>query len=625
MDERLLRHYNRELQHLREMGGEFAREFPKIAGRLGLEDLECADPYVERLLEGFAFLAARVQLQMEAEFPRFTQYMFETMYPHYLSPTPSMGVVQFVPDLSQGSLAEGPIVARGSQLRSQPPQGSRTRCTFTTAHDVQLWPLEIVEAAYHTRDLASLGLQLPRGARAALRLRLRTTDRSPIAALPLDSLTIHLRRPLGEAVMLYEQLFAQLLDVVVHSAARPPQIQHHIGKDGIEQVGFTPDEALLPYGPRSFQGYRLLQEYFAFPTRFMFVALRGLNAGAEQVEGSELDITCIFNAVNPELENTVSATDFALFCTPVVNLFEKRLDRIHVTDRFSEFHVISDRTAPLDFEVHSLLSVHGYGSRSNGEEQLFESFYRARDTSPSAAAACYYAARRMPRTLNQNEQRGRRRSSYPGSELYISLVDSADAPYSAELRQLGLRALCTNRDLPVLLAVGKGASDFTLESGDPVASIRVLGSLTAPLPSHADSGEVAWRLISHMTPNYLSLTDTEGGDAASALRDVLVLYADPSRPEIRKQIDGVRAVHSSPATQRITATGPAAFARGLAVNVTFDETAFEGFGIFVLGAVLDRFFARYVTMNVFTTTSIHSAQRGKVAQWPARTGQLRNL
>ena len=118
MDPRLLDYYNRELRFIREMGGEFAEEFPKIAGRLGLESFECADPYVERLLEGFAFLAARVQLRIDGQFPRFTQHLLEMIYPNYLAPTPSMAVVQFQPDLNEGGLADGFVVRRGSALRS---------------------------------------------------------------------------------------------------------------------------------------------------------------------------------------------------------------------------------------------------------------------------------------------------------------------------------------------------------------------------------------------------------------------------------------------------------------------------------------------------------------------------
>ena len=128
MDRRLLRYYNRELQHLREMGGEFAREFPKIAGRLGLEALACADPYVERLLEGFAFLAARVHLKLDAEFPRFTQSMLETIYPHYLTPTPSMAVVQFHPDLTVGARGVGFVVPRDPALGACLGMGEQTAC-----------------------------------------------------------------------------------------------------------------------------------------------------------------------------------------------------------------------------------------------------------------------------------------------------------------------------------------------------------------------------------------------------------------------------------------------------------------------------------------------------------------
>src|SRR5713101_556004 len=148
MDPRLLKYYNRELQFMREMGGEFAKEFPKIAGRLGLDGFECADPYVERLLEGFAFLAARVQLKIDAEFPRFTQHLLETIYPGYLAPVPSMAMVQFQPDPSEGSLAAGVPVPRGSALRSMLGKGEITACEYRTAHEVTLWPVEIQEVEH---------------------------------------------------------------------------------------------------------------------------------------------------------------------------------------------------------------------------------------------------------------------------------------------------------------------------------------------------------------------------------------------------------------------------------------------------------------------------------------------
>src|ERR1700685_3061096 len=142
MDTRLLEYYNRELRYLRELGGEFAREFPKVSQRLGLDSFACADPYVERLLEGFAFLAARVHLKIDDEFPRFTQHLLEIVYPHYLAPTPSMGIMQLRPNLNESVLAQGYRVPRGSSLRSVLGRGDQTACEYRTAHDVTLWPLE---------------------------------------------------------------------------------------------------------------------------------------------------------------------------------------------------------------------------------------------------------------------------------------------------------------------------------------------------------------------------------------------------------------------------------------------------------------------------------------------------
>ena len=627
MQQRLLQTYNRELQHLREMGGEFAREFPKIAGRLGLPQdpkEEVTDPYVERLLEGFAFLAARIQLKIDAEFPRFVQHLFETVYPNYLSPLPSMAMVRFEADLTEGALGEGPVVPRGSELRSLLGKGDQTRCMYTTAHDVRLWPVELVEATYHTRDLSTLGLPEIREARAGVRIRLRATAGLKFSELALDDLVLHIRGIGAIPMRLYEQLLTHAVAVVVHPPTRPPAWHEILPGSAVGQVGFEDDEALLPCGPRSFQGYRLLQEYFAFPARFMFVSVSGLQRAIRRCDDNTLDVTVFLREEDLELDKALTDQNFSLFCTPAINLFKKRLDRIHLSDRFSEFHVVPDRTAPLDYEVHSILEATGYGARGKEEEQAFEPFYSARD-SDGGGSDCYYAVHRVARLLSERERLGKRRStSYPGSEIYLSLVDINAAPYRSELRQLGVTALCTNRDLPLQMPVGEGQTDFTLDTGAPVKAIRCLGKPTEPHPSHAE-GEFAWRLISQLTPNYLSIADTEQGEAASALRDTLALYAETARAEIAKQIEGVRSVEARPVVRRVGESGPTSFARGLEVTVTMDETAFEGSGIFLLGAVLDRFFAKYVTINVFTTTVIKSVQRGEVKRWPVRTGRRHNL
>lgn len=620
MDRRLLRYYERELQHLRGMGGEFAREFPKIAGRLALDELACADPYVERLLEGFAFLAARVHLKLDAEFPRFTQSLLDTVYPHYLTPTPSMAVVEFRPDLTEGALAEGFPIPRGTALRGSIGKGQQTACEYRTAHEVMLYPIQIVEASYYTRELASLEVPKYLEAKAGVRIRLQCTAGLTFGEISMERLCLFLRGTGDTPMRLYEQFFGHSTAVVAQSLARPVKWQKILPGERVRRVGFGNDEALLPYDARSFHGYRLLHEYFAFPERFLFVQIQGLGEALKGVEDTQIDLVVLLDEPDLELQGIVAAANFRLFCTPAINLFPKRADRIHLSDRFSEFHVVPDRTRPLDFEVYKVMGVTGYGTRAD-EEMTFESFYSATDLEPDGGGSgAYYMLHRLPRTPSQRERQFGRRSSYPGSEVYLSLVDAKAAPYRSELKQLGVDSLCTNRDLPLHMAVARGRTDFTMDISAPVDEIRCAAGPTPPRPSHVE-GEISWRAISHLALNYLSLTDSGEQEGAAAMRDLLKLYGDTSDPAIRKQIDGVKSISYRPITRRVATAGPVAFARGLEVHVTFDEAAFEGTGVFLLGAVLERFFAKYVSINSFTETVIHTVDRGQIMRWLARVGQ----
>lgn len=625
MDPRLLRHYDQELKFVREMGGEFAAEFPKIAGRLGLDAFECADPYVERLLEGFAFLAARVQLKLEAEFPTFTQHLLEIVYPHYLAPTPSMIVAAFKPDLAGGKFENGYTIRRDTTLLGTTGKGDLTACEFRTAHDVTLWPLTLGEVDYLAGSAAvsALALSDQRGAKAAIRLRLRTFGQIPFSALSLQNLTFFLQGPTDTPALILEQMLANALGVVVRPTVRPTPWQELIPKSGIRHVGFGDNEALLPVGARSFQGYRLLSEYFAFPERNFFFALNGLGPAVRRMTGNELELIVLLDRENKVLARGLSAENFVLNCTPAINLFPKRVDRIHVTEKSYEHHVVPDRTRPLDFEVFQLLSIHGQGADLS-KEQEFQPFYARSDLTKETDHGAYYTVRRQPRMLSTKQRRSGLRTNYVGSELFVSLVDANEAAYSGDLRQLSLRALCTNRDLPLLMPIGKGKTDFTVEIGAPLESIRCLAGPTRPKASPVYS-DVAWRLISHLSLNYLSITDLADGHGASALRDILSLYADPGDIATEKQIEGVKSVVSAPIIRRLPGAGQTAIARGLEVAVTFDETAFQGVGTFVLGMVLSEFFAKYVSINSFTETAIKTVDRGEVMRWPMTIGRRHTL
>ncbi len=620
MDERLLNHYNNELRHLRETAGEFAREFPKIAGRLALDkDAKeiCQDPYVERLLEGFAFLAARVHLKLDAEFPRFTQGLLETVYPHYLAPIPAMAVVRFEPAAQDGALNAGPAIPRGTLLRSVLGKGETTPCTFQTAHAVRLLPLRVAEARYFTRDLAELNLPADLRAKAALRIRLQSTNGAPITDIAIEPLRFFIRGADDLPGLIYEQIFAAQSGLVIQTTTGKPKALGVIPSGAIRRAGFEKDEALLPPSPRSFEGYRLLREYFTFPQRFQFFDLTSIQAAAKTCKADSLDLVITFKSAETRLEGRVDATCLELFCVPVINLFSRSLDRIALSDRFSEFHVVVDRNRPLDFEVYELESVVGYGAMA-GQEQAFRPFYLAREA--DVEGSTFYTTNRVPRVLTAKEKQFGRKSTYAGTEVFLSLVDGDSSPYRPDLKQLGIKALCTNRHLPIQLALGTGRTDFTMDVAAPITAIRCLSGPSLPRPSLAE-GRFAWRLISHLSLNYHSLLDAGAEEGAAGLREILKLYADGQDRQTLKQIEGLRSINYRPVTRRVDLPGPAAFARGLEVTLNFDELAFEGASAFLLGAVLERFFAKYVSLNSFTETVIRTQQRGEIMRWPAQMGR----
>jgi len=617
MDERLLAYYNSELRHVREMAAEFAREFPKIAGRLALDrDAKeiCPDPYVERLLEGFAFLAARVHLKLDSEFPRFTQTLLETVYPHYLCPVPSMGVVHFEPDPREPGPEDGYLLERGTALRSQ---SDETPCQFRTAHNVRLWPLKISDAKYYTRSIGELGLPGSLEPKAALVIRLQTTGDKKFKELKLDRLPIFIRGADEIPISIYEQIYARGKNVVIQAPKGQGELREILPASTIRKVGFAEEEALLPRGPRSFEGYRLLKEYFACPQRFLFFELTGLLPAIQRFDSDKLDIVITLQAAESKLDNRIDGNSFALYCTPVVNLFPKRLDPVLISDRFAEFHVVPERTRPIDFEVFEVQQVVGVLANVN-EEQRFEPFYFARDG--DGRTGSYYTVNRIPRVLTAKEKKFGAVSSYAGSELFISLVDSKVAPHKRELTQLNITALCTNRHLPIQLSIGTGDTDLATDLYSPVAHIRWYAVPTVPVASVAE-GDPSWRIINHLSLNYLSLLDTREGDGAVALRDLLKLYVNPNDVYTLRQVEGIRSVVATPIIRRVASAGPLTFARGLEVRVMLDESAFEGSGIFILGAVLAQFFSRYVSINSFTETVIVSQRRGEIMRWPSLIGR----
>lgn len=622
MEPRLLTLYNQELQHLREMGAEFAREFPKVAARLGIDGTEVADPYVERLLEGAAFLAARVQLKLDAEFPRFTQRLLEIVYPSYLAPTPSMAIVQLQPQLTEGNLARGVTVPRGAAMRSQLQRGQDTSCEFRSAHEVTLWPLEVAAAEFflHAPDLPIAQLPLARNVRAGLRVRLRVTAGLALKDLALDRLKFFLGGTEGVGSRLYELCAGHCLGALVLPPERPPPWWQLVASSDVRASGLGDDEALLPVPVSGFAGHRLLAEYFAFPQRFLFIDVSGLRAAAARHGGSEFELVLLFSRADNSLIGRVEAANVALFCTPAINLFPKRLDRIQLSEGTHEYHAVPDRTRPMDFEVYDITTVTGFGVGVDSEQRFLPLYGVRRGDDRDHGA--YFTVRREPRMMSARQRRDGARSSYLGSEVFISIVDPSEAPYGSDLRQLAVTALCSNRDLPILVAFGWGSTDFVLDEAAPLVAIRVLKGPSQPVSPLAD-GALTWRMISQLSLNYLALIEghtAHGENGAIVLSEMLRLYARSGEASALRQIEGLRRIHARPIVARLPLAGPIAFGRGVQVEIEVDELAFEGASAFLFGSVLEHFLARHVSLNSFVSTTLRSAQRGEIARWRPRCG-----
>ncbi len=604
---------------MREMGREFADHFPKVAGRLGMEGLECADPYVERLLEGFSFLAARVQLKIEEEFPAFCQNLLEMVYPDYLAPLPSMAVVQFQPDLGDSGLASGFKLGQGTILRSGLGPNMQIACEYRTAHEVELFPVTVEDAGYlGTRAaMASLGIKPGKQVAAGVRISMKAAKGVDISDLQIKSLPIYLAGSGTIPMALYEQILGSVCGFSIVAGTKKNRQVTTLSTDQVQPLGFEREQALLQYRSRSFEGYRLLREYFAFPERYRFVNFTGLDKALKQMSGQSFDLVVHLKNRENDLENVVDKNHFLPFCTPAINLFPKRADRISLNQKDHEFHIVADRSRPMDFEVCQVLEVVGYGAHTD-DQQPFLPFYGLKDSHIAAEHAAFFAINRKPRLLSSKQHARGSRSAYLGQEIFISLVDASERPYRTDLVQLGIKTLCSNRDLPMQIPLGQKEGDFILEVNAPVETIRCVAGPTRPT-ALGTTGDYAWRLINHLSLNFLSLIDDDRDEGAAALREILHLYSEGNTINER-HVNAIVSVNAKAVTRRLPIPGPISFGRGLEITLELDESGFEAGGMYLFGSVLNEFFRKYVSINHMTETIVMTNKQEEVAKWPVKIG-----
>lgn len=607
MRDDLLYYYERELAFLRRTGADFGKRYPKIASRLQLEPNKCEDPHVERLLEGFSFLAARVHLRIDDDFPEISEALLNVVYPHYIRPIPSMSLVQFQLDPEQGKLSTGLRVPQGSLLYSRPVGG--VPCKFRTCYDTTLWPVNVAAA----RWMAPYELSPPvrsSDAVAALRMEIRCLQDMTFSQLEMESLRLHVNADAHLASTLYELLCNNCIEVLVRDPARPSAEPVRLPASALSPVGFGEDEGMLPAVRRSFVGYRLLQEYFTFPEKFFFLDLSGLAPLREAGFGDRAEIVFLISPFERSerrqmLEAGVTAETIRLGCTPIVNLFPQTSEPILLHQRHQEYRLVADARRQDSLGIFSVEEVVAV-TPGAAEPLRFEPFYSFRHATKEQEKRFFWYAKRRPRNWRPDE----------GSDLYLSFVDLSSRPVYPDLDAATARLLCYNGNLPSRLPFGDPTGDFEMPGGGPIERIVSLVKATPVIEPPLGKPQL-WRLISQLSLNYASLLD--GG--ADALRELLRLHNFSDSPSGEKQIQGLVEIQGSTTHARIDGSNALAFARGHRLEALFDEEQFTGGGVYLFASVLERFLGLYVSLNSFCILAARTQQRRKVMkEWAPRAG-----
>jgi type VI secretion system protein ImpG len=603
----LLAYYERELTFLRQQGAEFAEKYPKVANRLVLEPDRCEDPHVERLLEGFAFLAARLHLRIDDDYPEISGALLNILYPHYLRPIPAMTVAEFHLDPKEGKMTTGFKVESGSVLYSRPVGG--IPCKFRTSHDITMWPLTVAEAQWCAPDQLRPGLNAA-DAVAVCRLKLSCLPDVRFKALELSSLRFYLNGESSLVHTLYELLFNSCTRIVIrdprpNSGIAPVQLP----ASALKPIGFREEEALLPSPRRSFAGYRLLQEYFALPERFFFIELNDLQPLASFE--SEVEILFLIASFErddryQQLEVGVNAKTFRLNCSPIVNLFAQTAEPVLLDQTRYEYPVIPDLRRRGSMEVFSIDRV--FSSNPGSREVTdYEPFYSMRHLRSQDSGRAFWHATRSAAT----------RKDDGGSEVLISLMDLSGRHARPDSDALTVKCTCTNRDWPSELPFGDERGDFELEGS---SMIKRIVSLRKPTPSLRPAFErgLLWRKISHFSLNYLSLVE----EGREALQEMLRLYNYSGSPHMERQIDGIRSVKSFRHFARVVTELSVSFVRGTRVEIEIDEGQFVGGGVYLFSSILEAFLGLYVSMNSFSQLVVRTPQRKEVLrEWQPRAGR----
>ncbi|MBV6320456.1 type VI secretion system baseplate subunit TssF [Duganella violaceipulchra] len=605
----LLPHYEAELALLRRLSRSFAERYPGIAGNLQMSGDTCKDPHVERLIQASALLAARVSKRLDDDYPMFTESLLEMLYPHYLRSFPACSIVQLDFRRDTRELPEiVTVVPRGTILKSAPVRG--VKCKFTTTSDIVVAPIRLAEARYIPILNAPASIRLSADASSTIALTFESAGKAALDILSFEQIRLFIDADPTLCAALHDTLFMRVGSAYISFVDEGAWTE--ISKPCISTVGYSEDQALIPFSARSHPAYRLLTEYFAFPEKFNFFDLawsgivRSMPTGCRRFT---LHLV-VKNAQNgcclAQTLSKLSERNLLLNCAPVVNLFKRTAAPVDVRHTTVDYALLADSANPDAYEIFGIQSASLITdvSRRDGIQSV-RPFYSMRH---GQQAACYWIMRRDGITADIS----------PGHEMRISLVDTDMAPLAEKAQTLSVELLCSNRHLPESLNYGSPDGDLTLDGTLTRTPVRLLRRPSAVRRFESGNG-AHWRLISHLTLNHRSLSSV----GLNEFREMLTLYNLPRSTITLRQIQGVTDLQYRTATTWVRGVPTASLMPGIEIRMTLDEEAFVGSSIYAFARTLDHFFGLYCQINVFSQLIVISNRSGEeLVRCPPRSGAV---
>ncbi|AZQ10878.1 type VI secretion system baseplate subunit TssF [Shewanella khirikhana] len=580
------KYFRDELAFLREQGKEFSQLHPELARYLHGNH---TDPDIERLLEGFAFLTGRLREKIDDDFPEFTHSMINMLWPNYLRPVPSYTIVRFTP-LGSG-ITQRQTIAGATLLDSHPVDGQV--CHFRTCRPLDVYPINLVDIhAVHSREASSITLEF------------KVESGQSLQQILLDSMEFYLGGQTYSAQMLYLWLNHYLDSIEFrcgeHSVSVP--------RSFCRAMGFEPSDSVLPYPKNVYDGYRVIQEYLTFPDAFRFFRVSSLSKIVPEFFEGDFSLRFHFTKTLPA-DVRINDDTFQLYCVPAINLFDHDADPIDLTGRKVEYPVMPSSRHPAHFEIFSIDRVEGWleqgDGRHRGQTRLYHSFESFQhEVERSRHRTALYYRTRVKTSLR-----------HEGLDHFLSFVRADETACVGVNECISLKLTCSNRQLPMRL--GKGDICVATDNSPSFTSFENITEPSAPVRPVLD-GSLLWTLISNLSLNYLSLLSRDAICSIIRSYDFRALVDRQAERVTRMRMDGIVAIESRP-SERIIRGLPV---RGLKTILRLDQQCFASEGdLYLFGAVLNRFFALYASINSFHELQVINVHNKESYTWDLELGQ----